>query len=137
MLDSYLWIWGESYKPIGLARKLGLKRKDYTLPTDLVQCGRRKGSPHGTASLCIPLSRREELDRHIAQLESRLDSLSDLLILERSKFGVPPEMRVSIGATVGSDKHFTRSIYLEPRILDRLAALGIALEVCAYPCSED
>lgn len=45
--------------------------------------------------------------------------------------------KIDIGFTVGSEKHFTRSLRFAPADLDIFVELGVTLEVSAYPCSED
>ena len=136
MLTSNLWITGEDYKPIGLARRLSLTRFYYKLPNDILQSEPRKGMQCGSASLRIPLSHCEDHDRHMSGLEKSLDSILDLLALEYRKFGDGITMSLHVGTIVGETKYYTRSIHFEASLLAKLAALSISLEVSACPCSE-
>lgn len=70
-------------------------------------------------------------------MEEALESILGLLASERRKYGAALDMTLRFGMTVGSKKHFTRTLSLSPALLAKLVALGIKVEISAYPCGED
>ena len=131
MLISTMWFIGKEFKPRSAARKLGLGRKHYGL---MGEPGVRRPYPHSW--LQIPMSEKEDMERHMAELYRRLDEFMSLIAAERSKCpGL--DIHIATGTTVGHQRRFTRSVHLAPDFLAKCAALRIAYEFSAYPCYDE
>ena len=136
MLVSHLWLRGREFKPRGAARKLGLGRADYWLVGEPFRAPPKKGQLREESILCVPLCEQENLDRHMARLTQDVDDLMTFIADERRKCA-ELDIWISIGTTVGGQKHYTRSVRFPPDLLAKLAALRIGIEVSAYPSSDE
>jgi hypothetical protein len=99
---------------------------------------RRPGAPPATAS---GFNLSVDQEEHEDSFEGVLQDLWAFLEEERAAFdalrarGIPST--IDIGFTVGSTKHFMRSVWFTPADLARLAEVGLTLEISAYPCSDE
>ena len=92
---------GRNFGAKAAARKLGLGRDAYKLAGETIKFGPNKGKPLQFSILRIELSNRENLEKHLAEMEQRLDRLIPFIAAERSKAKNDVNIMLTIGTTVG------------------------------------
>lgn len=95
------------------------------------RAGGRVHTRHG-CSLCI--SEADDWPVHLREILRFLESHSAFL---RRLRDLGAELSVDIGTTIGSSRHFSRSLRFPPSALQQLAEAGIEVSISAYPCAED
>ena len=93
----------------------------------------RKGRQCAMSGFNVLVSDNEDPEANLTEIERFLESHQSMFTALREEAG---DAELDIGVTVGSDNQFTASVSVEPRLLARLASLGITLCVSAYPCSD-
>ena len=137
MLMANLRIGGKDFDAKQSAKELGLGRDSYVLKGEVIKSGPKKGRKHPVSHLVIGLSDNDNMPDHVAEVEQELDDLWLFLAEQRRKAKSPLEIWLSTGFTVGGDPDFARGVRMPPALLSKLAAMEIACETWAYPCSDE
>jgi len=93
-----------------------------------------RGRVHDKFGCSLYLSENEDWPANLKDMLRFMDLHSPLLRALRDQGAA---LSVSIGTTVGSDHHYTRTLRFPPTALKRFSDEEIEIEISAYPCSDD
>ena len=114
----------------------GFLKKFKITPSNIWRKGEnnRRGNPSNNSGFSICVADSEDWDTHLVEIEEFLTEESDIL---QEIASMKIDCEIDIGMSVGSNKHFIRSIVIPVRVMKELIKYRIEIRVTGYPSDED